>query len=43
LQETALGFDEALREVSPGDRSTKTTGYGSGAGVYSYKTAGGVR
>jgi integrase len=36
-------FDEALAEVSPAARRTDTARYGRSGGVYSYRTADGVR
>ena len=42
-EETARVFDEALAEVSPAARRTDTARHGRSGGVYSYRTADGVR
>jgi Phage integrase, N-terminal SAM-like domain len=42
-EEAARAFDEALSEVSPAARRADTARHGRGGGVYSYRTADGVR
>jgi integrase len=42
-EDAARAFDEALAEVSPTARRADTARHGRNGGVYSYRTAGGVR
>ncbi len=42
-QDSARAFDEAVAEVSPAVRRTDTARHGRSGGVYSYRTAAGVR
>jgi integrase len=42
-EEAARAFDEALAEVSPASRRADTARHGRRGGVYSYRTADGVR
>ncbi len=42
-EEAARAFDEALAEVSPTSRRVDTARHGRSGGVYSYRTAAGVR
>ena len=42
-EEAARAFDEALAEVSPAARRPETARHGRSGGVYSYRTAEGVR
>ncbi len=42
-EEAARAFDEALAEVSPAARRAETARHGRSGGVYSYRTADGVR
>jgi integrase len=42
-EDAARAFDEALREVSPTARRADTSRHGRSGGVYSYRTASGVR
>jgi hypothetical protein len=42
-EDAARAFDEALAEVSPAARRSKTARHGRSGGVYSYRTAEGLR
>ena len=42
-EDTALAFNEAVSEVSPTARRADTAKHGRSGGVYSYKTADGIR
>lgn len=42
-ENAARAFDQALAEVSPASRRADTARHGRSGGVYSYRTADGVR
>ena len=42
-EDAARAFDDALAEVSPAARRTDTARHGRSGGVYSYRTADGIR
>ena len=42
-EDAARAFDDALAEISPAARRSDTARYGRGGGVYSYRTADGIR